>query len=234
MHLPAHRFDAQLPAWTSAAFTAVGMILMALYQHFLERRSKRLDHQLRKDSIVFEKQFAFVQERHAKRLDALDSLGTLLMEFDHALRHIAEGDHGYTPKLHDYSARARNLARENESLLGREIYDAVLAWTDAGRAILEASFCVTDRTVAVARANGLPADHLARLQNIVGTKHPVREGGASIFREFNDSFGSTYHRQILKACEFSDQFSESAYDRGSQQFNKLRDKITRTLPSPPS
>ena len=233
VYLLRHLFTAQLPAWTSAVFTAAGMILMALYHHLLERRSKRLDHQLQKDAIVFEKQLAFMQDRHTKRLDALDRLGSMLMEFDHAVRHVAQGSISYTDALHDYYAKARSLGRDSEPLLGSEAYQGIIAWTDAGRAILEASFVVVTRTVLVARTKGLPPDQLAQLESIVGTKHPVREGGETIFRGYDDELRSAYWRTILGTCELSEEYSESAYNEAFSAFNKLRDAITRTLPTPP-
>jgi hypothetical protein len=225
---------AQLPAWTSAVFTAAGMVLMALYHHLLERRSKRLDHQLQKETIVFEKQLAFMQDRHTKRLDALDALGRLLMEFNHGVRHVADGDIGYSSDLQEYFAKSRSLGRETEPLLGPDVYKAIIAWTDAGRAILDASFVVTDRAVAIAKAHGLRPDLLEQLQSGVGTKHPVREGGASIFRDYDEELRSTYRRLILGRCDFSDCYNENAYDKVSYQFSKLRDEITRTLPVPPT
>lgn len=210
------------------------MVLMALYHHLLERHSKRLDHQLQKETIVFEKQLAFMQDRHTKRLDALDRLGHFLMEFDHAMRHIARGGIGYSEKLHDFYAKARTLGRETESLLGPSAYQAVIAWTDAGQKILDASFVVTERTIGVAKLRGLPLDRLADLESLVGTKHAVSDGGESIFRGYDDDQRSTWKRTILETCAMSEEFDEHAYNVAYSGFNKIRDDITRTLPVPPT
>jgi hypothetical protein len=207
---------------------------MALYHHFLERRSKRLDHQLQKENVVFEKQLAFMQDRHSKRLDALDRLGHFLMEFDHAVRHIAGGGIGYSEELHDFYAKARTLGRETESLLGPSAYQAVIAWTDTGRKVLDASFVVTERTAGVAKQRGLPLDRLAELEALVGTKHAVRDGGASILQGYDDDQRSTWKRTILETCELSEEFDQDAYNSAVSAFHKVRDEITRTLPAPPA
>jgi hypothetical protein len=232
--LLANLFTAQLPAWTSAVFTAAGMVLMALYHHLLERRSKRLDHLLEKETIVFERQLAFMQDRHTKRLDALDRLGHFLMEFDHAVRHIATGGIGYSEELHDFYAKARTLGRETESFLGPSAYQTVIAWTDADRKVLDASFVVTERTVGVAKLRGLPLDRLTELEGLVGTKHAIRDGGESIFQGYDDEQRSTWKRTILETCELSEEFNEDAYNAAHSGFNKVRDEITRTLPVPPT
>jgi hypothetical protein len=175
-----------------------------------------------------------MQDRHTKRLDALDRLGHLLLEFHHAVTHIAEGDIGYSAELDEYSAKARSLGRETESLLGPEAYKAIITWTDAGRAILDASFVVTERAVAFAQFRELSPDLLAHLQRMVGTKHPVREGGRSIFLEFDEDLRSTLRHPLLSRCDLTDEYSESAYDNAFSRFNKFRDEITRTLPSLPA
>ncbi len=185
---------------------------MALYHHLLERRSKRLDHQLQKATLVFEKQLAFVQDRHTKRLDALDKLGHLLLEFHHAVGHIAEGDIGYSDALDDYAAKARSVGRETEALLGPEAYQTVITWTDAGRAILNASFVVTDRAVAFAKFRGVSREQLAYLESIVGTTHPVREGGKSILRDFDEDLRSSLRNPILSRCDLTDEYDKKAYD----------------------
>jgi len=175
-----------------------------------------------------------MQDRHTKRLDALDRLGHLLMEFNHAVKHIAEGDIGYSEALDDFSAKARSVGRETEALLGPETYQAVITWTDAGRAILNASFIVTDRAIAFAKFRGVSPEQLAYLEGIVGTKHPVREGGKSILLEFDEDQRSSLRHPILSRCDLTDEYSESTYDAAFSRFNKLRDEITRTLPAPPS
>ncbi len=223
---------AQLPAWVAILLAVVGVLGMGLYGHILGRRLKVFEHRLQTQATRHEKQLEFVQERHKKRLDALDELNATLMEFDHAVMHVSRGDVDYINQIDIYSARARAFARQAESLLGESVYQAVLSWTDHGRAILKAHFCVTERTAAVMEACGLPAGDVQVLRSLIGTRHSVSGGGDLITKDYDPEARAEYHRRILGACELSAEFDEEGYHTAQRRFHRLKSQILRTLPAP--
>jgi len=199
----------------------------------LQRRLKRLEQQLQTQTLAYETQLAFVQERHKKRVEALDELNAILLEFDHAVGHVRRGHTEFVEAIDDYSAKARAFARKNDSVLGSEMYVTILEYTDLGRAIRDASYCVTDRTIRIMAYNDLPPDLLARLQTLVGTKHLVRDDARTITSGYSDDLRLQYHRMILGVCELSEEFNELGYVEAKAHFGLAKDRILRTLPIVP-
>ena len=224
--------NSELPAWIAAGLSASGVVAMALYQHTLQIRLKRLEHQLQSERMKYEKQLAFVQERHRKRTETLDSLNGMLMEFDHAVRHVSDGNVGYVAAINDFSTKARGLARASESLLGPEIYEVVLEYTDRGRSILDAQFIVNERAVKVLEIKGLPAEQLAEVRGLIGTGADVRDGGRLLTATWSDDLRSKYHRYLVSTCQISGDFDDIAYDQAKDRFRALAGHIFRTLPEP--
>jgi len=222
---------AELPMWLTALFTVLGVIGMALYRHLLLRRIKRLEQELHKQSIIFEKQLAFVQERHTKRIDALDQLNETLMQFAHAVGHVTQGHGFYVDGVKQLSELARKFARTHESLLGRDVYDSVLQYTDAGRAILDAQFCVTERTVRVLQAQGVSAKKLERIQRLVGTKYLVGDIDKLIPKGTEYPALKDIQNAILAASEISEHFDREAYALAVRHFEQVKEQILRTLPT---
>jgi PAS domain-containing protein len=224
----------QLPVWVATVVAALGVIGMSLYGHLLGRRLKALEHRLHTQAMRHEKQLEFVQERHKKRLDALDELNAAVMDFDHDVMHVRRGDVGYIKGVGENSARARALARHAESLLGADLYQAILTSTDRGRTVLDACFCVTARTAAVLELNGLPERELEALRGLIGTRHPVSRGGDDITEGYDPELRARYQRNIVGTCELSEEFDQDGYSAAMREFSRLKEEILRTLPTPSS
>src|ERR1043166_2745625 len=226
---------AQLPVWLAALPTILSVIGMAWCPPLLLRRIKRLEQELHEHSLTFEKQLAFVQERHAKRIDALDELNATLMQFAHAVGHVSQGHGFYVDHVEPISEIARIFARKHESLLGRDVYDSVLRYTDTGRAILDAHFCVTERAVqvlqahSVLQAHGVSPKQLRRLQRLVGTQYPVRDIGALVLNGTEYPALKAIQNVILGASEISGQFDREAYELAARHFEEVKQQILRTL-----
>src|SRR5688572_16804105 len=184
----------QLPAWLAAVLAALAVLAMALYRHLLMRRLKRFEQQLQTQTLAYEKQIAFVQERHKKRVDALDELNAVLLEFNHAVSHVRSGHTEFISALEENFIKARAFARKNESILGANVYEAVLRYTTLGQTIRDASYQVTDRTIRIMTYQGLPADELAHLQTLLGTKHLVQDQGETILDGLSDPVRLQYGR----------------------------------------
>lgn len=223
--------QARVPAWAATVLAGLAALGMGLYGHFLGRRLKRLEHALQTQATTQGKLLDFVQDRHRKRLDALDTLNGSLMEFDHAVRHVRQGNLEFVEKIAEYFSSARSGARASESLLGSTVYETVLRYTEVGRSILDAEFVVTDRTAKILKFNGLPLTQLASLQGLIGTRHSVLSGGDEIVAGYPDDLRNKYRRQILGTCEISEEFAESAYDEARSEFRKLKVQLLRTLPT---
>lgn len=223
--------QAKVPAWAAITLVAVAALGMGLYAHFLGRQLKRLEHRLQTQAISQGKLLDFVQDRHRKRLEALDTLNGLLMEFDHAVRHVREGDLASVKSITEHFARARSFARASESLLGTKVYEAVLKYTDGGRSILDAQFCITERTARVLEFNGLPSFRLEALQRLIGTRHRIPEEAEQIVAGYPDEIMQKYRRTIFATCDISEEFEQSAYDEARGEFRELKVQLLRTLPT---
>jgi hypothetical protein len=112
----------KMPVWLTLLLATAALLAMALYRHVLERRIKELEHRLQLAATSNEKVMELVQERHRKKLDALDEVNARLMNFDHAISHLLQGNDQYAQRLKYSHDSARDLSRQYEALLGDRFY----------------------------------------------------------------------------------------------------------------
>lgn len=216
----------QGPAWAIALLSLGGMVVMAWYQHVLNRRLKTLEHKLQTNAMAYEKSYELVRDRHVKRVDALDRLNGLIMHFNHDVRHVQNGDLTYKDMLDDNYAKVRAFARDTESLLGREMYETIVECTDHGRSVLNASYCVTDRTLRLLETRDLAPHELAALSTLLGKRFPII-GTDDLALE--NIPAHTLHT-LFKFSSVSEEFDDDAYSAAMAKFEQQKADILRTLP----
>jgi hypothetical protein len=202
----------KFPAWVALLLAVAAFIGMAFYRHLLQGKVKRL------------------QERHKKRLDALDEVNGPLMEFRHAVEHLRRGDANYAGSLERHFEMARTLSRKYESLLGEEFYRAVLKYTDLGRKILIASFTMTDETVQILAQQKLPSSLLKYVKDCVGKSAPVTSA-RDLIQDLDEESRSQYGSTIFLNCHLLDEVEEKRILEADQRLYQIRETILRTLPS---
>ncbi len=86
----------KIPAWLVLVIAVAAIVAMTYYRHLLTRRVKKLEHRLKEEATSTEKHLELLQERHIKRLDALDEVkNAALMEFSNAVDHLQWGEEHY-------------------------------------------------------------------------------------------------------------------------------------------
>jgi hypothetical protein len=210
----------RIPAWLVLILAIGGTLIMVFYKYVLDRRLKG-----------YEKDLEFVQERHKKKLDALDEINWALTEFDHALNHLEDGDCGYASSLDHSYKKARETARKHEALIGADFYQAVIETTAQGKTILQASFTMTEDGLERLKEVGVPDSELELLRHVVGRMVPVTNP-KELEEILNDRAFRVHKRSIFGTCRISNEFDRHGYHEAKRRLWDLRDSLLRTLPRP--
>jgi hypothetical protein len=219
-----------MPVWLVLLISFAACVGLVFYRHLLEARITRLQYRLKEESTIREKQIELLQERHKKKLDALDEVHAAVREFGHACGHLKRGNATRAAALKRHFEAARTLSRKYESLLGSDFYDAILKYTDLGIAILQAKLTITESTVKeLEEIDEMPKLLLNELNHHVGRSSPVTNA-ENIVEGLNES-ASQYSGYILARCKLSDEFNEAEFDQAEEQVYKKAQDLLRTIPA---
>lgn len=223
--------ELQIPIWLVLLLAIAGILAMTYYKHRLDRRVKELEYQLDKEATNHEKDLEFVQDRHKKRLEALDEVNVALMEFDHAFDHLRRGNSHYASRLEEYFHISRTLARKYESLLGEDFYQTIINLTDAEITILQASFILNNEGFQKLKNLDLPASALNSLKLFI--EQPVSVINAQqLVQSIDDRVLWRHKREIFYSCKLSQEYNGAERDKAEIHLRDLKQMLLRTLPRP--
>jgi len=225
----------QVPAWLVLALGVIGAILLRYYTFRLdqakEENIKRLEHTLESRRLEQEKTLELIQERHRKKLDALDQVNAALLEFDHAVMHLLGGDDDYARHLEKGRTEARKLGRQYESLLGEDFYNGVVRQTDIGSGILHATFTVTEKTLEELEKSRVDKSILITLADRIGKPVAVTQS-REIVNGIEKRVLWSNKWDIFHFCTLSSEFDRIAYENVKDELKRLIDSMLRKLPMP--
>ena len=170
-----------------------------------------------------------VQERHRKRLDALDEVNASLMRFNHDFDHLIQGRDMYARSLETSHGSARDLSRKYETLLGDRFYQAVLRYTDAGKHVLQSSFTLTNENLMHLEQRGFDTSVLDQLRKVLGHRIPVAEA-RRFLQELEANINMGQRHAILSVAQMSGGINLDDYHKARAQYLQIKEEILRTVP----
>jgi len=223
----------QIPAWVVIIIVVAAAVAMVLFKYRLQRRIKELEHRLKKELATHQSDLESVQDRHNKRLKALDEVNAPLREFEHALDHLRVGDSTYAKRLTEQSVKARELVRKHQTLLGDEFWRIVETTTDLGQGVLQATFTLTEESLKQLEQSDLPTNTISMLRRMVGQSVPVVTA-EHLVNGLDERVLRRYKREIFFACELSGEFNGPKYQAAEVCLRNIKNDILSTLPRPAS
>lgn len=204
-------------------------LIVSIYRYRLESKMKKLVNELEKERFSHQKNIEFMQDRHKKRIEALDEVTSSINEFRHDVGHLERGDSVYSERLQENYLASRSLSRKYESLLGEQFNQAIHHITDLGKEILTANLILTDE--AFQKIEGLLPENVRKAVNqIVGKNFPVTKT-EEIAHSLGEDVDWQYVRMLISRSTLSgDYFDRDGYEEASHRVRELSEEIRKTLP----
>lgn len=175
-----------------------------------------------------EKLLESLQERHRKKLDALDLVSGQVSQFNHAVKHLRDGDLRYLEPTLKHYRTARETARLHESLLGSDFNDAVHRFTEAGMG--RATITVEPQTVDALERKGIPKAVLAHVRRLVGHSASLLWCQEELLSGLADELRARHSRDVLTHCTIRDTYDAAEYEAASNSFERLKRESLARLP----